>query len=64
VTLAANVHKISGSEAWGRPDLMPGYAALKIGETRPFQWGWRHTLMTAGALVASLTILGVNGFLP
>lgn len=62
--MRATAHKIVGTEVFGRGQLLPGYGALRIGETRPFNWGWRHTGALATLMVAGLTALGVNGLLP
>ena len=59
-----SAHRIVGSEVLSRSQLLPGYAALRIGETKPFQWSWRHTTAAATLLVAGLTAMGVNGLLP
>jgi hypothetical protein len=58
------VRRIAGSEVLTRNQLFPGYGALRIGETKPFQWRWRHTTAVAMMLVAGLTAMGINGLLP
>ena len=57
-------HKISGSEVLTRDELLPGYAAFRLGATKPWQWRWRHTTMVFSLMVAGLTVAGTNGLLP
>ena len=58
------VHKIAGSEVLYREHLLPGYAALKLGPTKPWVWRWTHTSFVVSLVVVGLTFAGTHGMLP
>jgi len=58
------VHRITGSEVRSRGQMLPGYAAMRLGRGRPRHWRWRHTTLLAGLVAVGVTIAGIQGLLP
>ena len=58
------MHKIAGSEVLDRANMLPGYAAFRMGAARPWTWTWTHTSFVVSLLVVGITFAGTHGMLP